>query len=355
MSQHDTEGGPDTPSGEVIAPSRRAFLAGAAGLTGVALTSGAWRAPAFAAPATGGGTPGFVAAGAGVAIDLTLEGSDGHSFPLGFDTSLSADVLPEDETKGDTTARKRPGRVKYGDITMKVGTGMSKHFYSWVKDSFDHKTNPRTGALAYGRRNGAIIACDFRNALITEIGMPALDAASKDAAKMTIKLSPEASRFRRASSMASPPNAKTQKQWLPANFRLSLGDLPCSRVNKIESLTVKQSVIVDDTGTQREPIRVPGKIEFPNLTVHLPEADAGPWLAWFEDFVIKGNNDDSKQKNGQLTYLATDGSPLFVLDFTGAGIVGFAPDNVEAGSDQIRRVKAEMYLEKIAFDYHIKL
>lgn len=35
---------------------------------------------------------------------------------------------------------------------------------------------------------------DFVNALITQIGFPALDAAGKDAAKLTIKFSPEYTR-----------------------------------------------------------------------------------------------------------------------------------------------------------------
>src|SRR5262245_5535175 len=85
--------------------------------------------------------------------------------------------------------------VKYEDITLTFGTGMSKAFYGWMKDSFDHK---------HSRKNGAIIAATFdhkemsrmtfTNAIIQEIGFPALDAASKDAAKLTLVLEPEHTR-----------------------------------------------------------------------------------------------------------------------------------------------------------------
>src|SRR5215216_2045558 len=83
------------------------------------------------------------------------------------------------------------------------------------------------------RKNGAIITADyegkelsrlsFHNALITEIGFPALDASSKDTAKMSIKITPEYTR-RQANSGASLLKDRlgrtSQKQWLASNFRL---------------------------------------------------------------------------------------------------------------------------------------
>ncbi len=88
----------------------------------------------------------------------------------------------------DHIQKKHIAGVKYEDITVSCGTGMSREFYNWIKASFDHN---------YQRKNGAVITADYNykeytrlsffHALITEIGFPALDAASKDAAKMTVK------------------------------------------------------------------------------------------------------------------------------------------------------------------------
>src|SRR4051812_3718141 len=96
----------------------------------------------------------------------------------------------------DLIVHKHIGGVKYEDITVACGTGMSKGFYGWIKDSFDHK---------HSRKGGAIIACDYdfkersrltwQDGLITEVALPALDAASKDAAKMTIKIAPQITRI----------------------------------------------------------------------------------------------------------------------------------------------------------------
>ena len=91
-------------------------------------------------------------------------------------------------------------------------------------------------------------------------------------------------------------------------------------------------------------------MEFPNLVVTLPDANAKDFYDWHEDFVIKGNS--SKEKTGFLEYLTPDlKSVIFKLGFQGIGIFKLSPEKVEQGSDQIRRVKAEMYVEDITFDF----
>ena len=48
----------------------------------------------------------------------------------------------------------------------------------------------------------------------------------------------------------------------------------------------------------------PGRIDFPNLRVTISELDAGPWGDWAQDFLVKGNNDDSHEKSGAIVFLA---------------------------------------------------
>ena len=40
---------------------------------------------------------------------------------------------------------------------------------------------------------------------------------------------------------------------------------------------------------------------------------------------------------------------LFTLTFSGLGMFKLTPEKVEAGSENVRRVKAEMYCEQITF------
>ncbi len=258
----------------------------------------------------------------------------------------TSDVI--DERLGpDQIIKKHISGVKYEDITVNCGTGMSKGFYEWIKASFDRK---------YSRKNGAIIAADydtkevrrlsFFEGLITEVGFPACDGASKDPAYMVLKFSPESTQVQPGSGKPVQISASVQKKWLPANFRLNIDGLDCTRVNKIEALTVKQKVI-QDPGTA--PVVT---LEVPNLVITLADAAADSFYKWHEDFVIKGNNGDDKEKGGALEYLAPDlKEVLFSLSFAHIGIFKLSPDKVESGSENIRRVKAEMYCEDMKFNY----
>lgn len=263
----------------------------------------------------------------------------------------TADVVTE-KVGPDHIAKKHIAGVKYEDITITCGTGMSKAFYQWIADTLNGKA---------GRKNGAIISADydlnivstrnFFNALITEVGFPALDAASKDAAKMTIKISPEYTRVAKGSGKVQGEfNTKVQKQWLPANFKLSIAGLeePCSKVNKIEALVIKRRPLVSTIGELRDYTKEPGALEVPNLAITLPETHAAKLSDWHEDFVIKGNCADAQEKSGSLQFLSPNlAEVLFELSFQHMGIFRFGPEKAQAGADAIARVRAEMYCEQI--------
>jgi len=274
--------------------------------------------------------------------------------------AATSDVVTE-KLGPDHIQKKHIAGVKYEDISFSFGTGMSKGVYGWVKDSFDHK---------YTRRNGAIIAATFdhkemtrltyTNALISEIGLPALDVSSKDAAKMTLKISPEYTRMTTtlgggpSISGKYPIDAKVQKKWLPANFRLNIDGLkdPCSRVNKIEALTLKQKNVENPVGELRDFEKEPAYLEVPNLVITLPESHADDMYKWHEDFVIKGNNGDDKERNGTLEYLTPNlQEVLFTVTFKHLGIFKIAMDKVESGAEGLRRVKVEMYCEEMQWDF----
>jgi len=270
--------------------------------------------------------------------------------------NATADVVTE-KLGVDHWAKKHIANVKYEPIKMTFGTGMSKGFYNWIKESFDHK---------YGRRNGAIIGADynhkehsrltFQNALIAEIGLPALDAASKDAAKMSLTIDPEITRLTTTTggpNIQGSLNSQIQKQWLPANFRLKIDGLEesCTKVNKVEAITLKQKNVPHEVGEERDYQKEPANMEVPNLVITMPESHAKPVYDYHEDFVIKGNCFDSAEKNGSLTFLSTNFQELFIVTFKHLGIFKITQDKVESHAESIRRVKAEFYCEEMTFDY----
>ena len=218
---------------------------------------------------------------------------------------ISAEVI--NEPVGATYyTKKHIGQPKYEDINLQVGFSMSKAIYDWIAASW---------MMNYQRKNGSIVACDYKldavsqreffNALLIETTIPSCDAASKEAAYITVKLAPEYTRNSKASGKAAGEVGKNeQKLWLPANFRLEIAGLDCTRVNKIDAFTVKMKTSTDALGDARDYLKEPGKLEFPNLKIQLAEIGAASWQAWHEDFVIKGNNTEDKERSGRIVFLS---------------------------------------------------
>ncbi len=249
--------------------------------------------------------------------------------------------------------KKHLGRITYTPFVMQFGLAMASPVRDWINASLAGKAIEKSGAIILADHNlMAVSRREFSSALITEVGIPALDGASKDAAYLTMKFAPEYTRTTKASGKVTGPAKTEQKLWLPSNFRLAVDGLDCSRVSRVGAITIKQSVATDDIGDARDHIKVPGRIEIPNLTVTLAEAAAQSWLDWFEDFVVKGNNDESKEKNGSISLLAADlTEELMRIDFFNVGIFSIGPDKAEANADQIATVTAHLYCERMALQF----
>jgi hypothetical protein len=226
--------------------------------------------------------------------------------------------------------------------------GMSKGFYQWIKASFDKAADHRNGAVV-GNTKGLKqkSSGDFANALITEIGFPALDAASKDAAKMTIKFRPESTSVRQRVGKTPLP---AQPANLHGSWKFEIDGIDARRVSSIDSFTIKQAVTTDQVGTGRFQIE-PTNLEIPNLAVYMPPDAVQGWLDWFQDFVVGGNSGDDKERSGALTFMDTGGATLATVGLSHVGLFKLTPEKVEAGGEAIKRVKAELYCEDMSFKF----
>ncbi|MDQ3065649.1 MAG: phage tail protein, partial [Actinomycetota bacterium] len=233
--------------------------------------------------------------------------------------------------------------------TVEIGSSIGQSFKDWIKASLDGK---------HVRKSGAIIAADFdyaersrrefREALITEVGFPALDAASKETAFLTVTFAPELIERKAGSGQKLLAEKTKQKPWLKSNFRFEIKGLPTSKVNKIDAFTIKQTMVTDGIGESRDQQKEPGKLEFPNLAFTLAESDAQPWYDWFDDFVLRGNNGPDKEKTGVLEFVDPSRTDvLLAVEFRGLGIFKVASDTSEAGEQAIRRIKVELYCESL--------
>ncbi len=261
----------------------------------------------------------------------------------------------EEKPGVDHVVHKHIAGVDYDDIVATCGAGMTKEFYDGIHATLSRDAHARDGSIQSIDYDRNIVSqLEFFHAVLTEVGFPALDASSKQAAKMTVKFSPEYTRLKKGSGKLQPPpgQAASSKNWLTDNFRLAISGLDCSHVNKIDALTIKQNINASAIGKERLLDLQSSSLEVPNLAVTLAESTAQSFYDWHKDFIIDGNNGQNKEKSGTLELLTPDlKEVLFTLTFHGLGIFRLAPEKVEAGNENIRRVKAEMYCETIDFAY----
>jgi len=269
----------------------------------------------------------------------------------------AAEVITE-KLGTDQFVRKHIAGVKYDDITLVCGTGMSEQFYNWIKKSFELRSHRLSGAVIGASFDlKEVSRLSFMNALIAEYALPALDSSARDPARMTVKIHPEYTRTQWPTGKDALPSTidpRKQKQWLTSNFRISINGLEdaCRAVSKVDALSVRQKNVEHATGDLRDFEHEPATLEFSNLAITLAESASRPFFEWYNDFVLAGNNGESQERHATLELLASDSTTvLFSVELQQLGIFKLTPDKLDAGSEQIRRVKVEMYCERMKFEY----
>lgn len=269
--------------------------------------------------------------------------------------NLAADVVVLRQGT-DRFPRKQLGNLKIEPITVEVGLEMNKPWNDWIAKTLN---------LEVVRKNGAIIEMDqtfkevgrrtFTNAFISEIEFPACDgSAAKTPATMTVTIAPEQLKLEGGSGKQAPSaGAKGQKSLLASNFRLNIQGLEqtTQRASKIEAFGFKQSIVVQQGGQSKVPQVSPGQADFTNLVVFVSDAYAGPLYAWFDDFVVKGNNSAAKERPGVLEFLSVDmKTSIANVQLSGLGVFKVSSDSSPVGVEKARRTKVEMYCQRMTFN-----
>ncbi len=248
------------------------------------------------------------------------------------------------------------GAPKYEDIKIQVGMSMGEAFYVWIEEFFRGKTV---------RHDGAILAGDFhyrerarremQAMLISEVTMPALDASNKNACHMGVTIVPERVVFTPGSKeeIKAANTRDKQKLWTSSNFlvRIDQFEAACRRVMKVDAFTIKTDILEHRVGNLRDAIRVPGRLELPTLSIHVPESDAEPFIKHFVAHTQDGKMQPSPRLTGEIEFRDHGGKGLCSVDMLGLDIVSVTPSKSEAKSDDVKSAKIEFSLEEIQFKW----
>ena len=282
---------------------------------------------------------------------LDLDGNIVGLLPSAQGGDASADVVTE-KIGADGIQKKHIAGVKYSDIIVTSDLPMANGLANWLSDSLARHFKSKSGAIVTADHSfNELSRLNFSSALISQLTIPALDAASKDAAKLTIKFAPETTKFVQGSGKSAGGVVPKTHHFIASNFRLEIDGLDCRKVTKIDSfsatLVTQQVTIGDSGGTQLQPV----SWNFSNLHITLPEAAAKSFIDWHEDFVIKGNNGNDKVRAGSLTLLASDLKTVLArINFSHIGIFNLTRPAVVSGTTAgIRKITVDLYFETMQF------
>jgi hypothetical protein len=121
------------------------------------------------------------------------------------------------------------------------------------------------------------------------------------------------------------------------------------RVTKVDAITIKTSVIEYHVGGQLDPYKSGSRIEYPNITITMPEADSHVVVDAVQDYL-----DPQKPLTpggGSIEYLDSELKTLATLKFTGASIVSITPDRSDATSEELKMVKVELATETMSLEF----
>lgn len=245
----------------------------------------------------------------------------------------------------DGSVKKNLGQAAVEPLVFDVSPGSP--IDGWLKSWLSNNWLLKSGAL-FGGVVPAQQELDFLNGMLTSVTIPTLDAASTAPAFLRATVTPEAT----VQAALSGAVVGSVQGWTSSDFRLSIGDLETSAAVRIEPITIKAVLSESTVGDQRVYTKTPtGAPALSNLLVSFAVDATHPaanWLAWYDDFVIKGNNDDSHEKTLtlELGVGKTGGPARLTLKGYGVGIVALRTLPQPAYST-LRRMQAELYVERM--------
>lgn len=244
---------------------------------------------------------------------------------------------------------KQNGKLKYEAIKVVAPLAASKDMWKWMAQFIKGEGE---------RRNGALVAADheykekarrtFSEALIEEIAFPKFDASDKNPANVTVTIQPETLVYEPPKDGAvlshEDPAMQVGKHVKCCNFNFQFDGAGEFRVTKIDGFSVKAKTIDYHHGGRLEPIKMPGKLEFPNIAFYVPEPDAAYFIKLADDL---RNGIRHKPVNALLEFFDSKKETMGEIRFGFCRVFSVTHDKLDAANEDVRSVKVEMAVENV--------
>lgn len=268
---------------------------------------------------------------------------------------LQADIV-QSGVAADPMPKKHVANFRWSPGLAKVGINMGKGLYGWIKDSFAKGSAPQNGRFVVADAQGKVqSALDLQGSVLTALTVPACDAASKAAGVFEVGFQSDQVKWALGSGdQVTKVISRAAKEWVSSNFKVSIGNLPCARVSKVDAFTWRCSVAeVDDLGLRHGTQAAP-KVTVPDIKLTISAADFPVWAEAARKWFIDGKRLDADEMQGRITLLGPtldEAKALGWIDLVNVGFKTFsAPEADPTGKAQeALQFTVELYVEKMAF------
>jgi hypothetical protein len=245
--------------------------------------------------------------------------------------------------------KKHVAKMAWDAMSFDVGIGMGKELNDWINSSFEMNHLRKSGAfIMFDHNYNVQRRCDFTDAHITEITLPACDAKGKDGMYFSIKIQPETVRFTDGGGKMNPVIGEHQKLHANTNFRVDAAGLPAKHISKVDSLKWTCKVTEDAHGEFIESQYLPTAVEIADLKLTIGSQDYKAWYDAAKAFLVDGQRSEKDEKIFGIDILdpaAKD--PIARLDYENCGFKEFAFEALEANKDAVSQFNVTMYTEKV--------
>lgn len=220
-----------------------------------------------------------------------------------------ANQIDLDPKRSSGWAMKHISNVKWEDISMAVIPGTTGGPLEYVMQVLTgQRVKPYDFTITTPLMPEIGLQRHETGWMLKEVTVPACDGSSKEAGYLRLDFDGGIS----GTPTVIPVDlrkfsvdAKKQKAWLCSNFRIRINGLDCTRVNKIESFSIKQSIAdLDGDGSPDF------TLDSNDLCFSMPSKDAAPIMD-----MIRKQQKLSDTMTGELRLLATDGGTLNTFTF----------------------------------------
>ena len=184
-------------------------------------------------------------------------------------------------------AKKHLGALRWADLEASVGIDADPALYQWIGDAwFGHPSREQVVLETPAE------AMELEQPTLREVVLPALDVRAHDQRFLKVKIAPQSVRRHPAGGSVVFDGRDPGRELYAHAFTVEIDGIDCSGVQAVAPVAVQAMGELKRGGT----------LAFSDVHLAVASDKLASFRAWFDDFVLRGNNDDGKERVGRITF-----------------------------------------------------